>query len=192
MLEFTRFDMSNKKQIAEAAEILANAYSYHKDGIFTKAEAAEYALSEAETTTPQPTVNNFKEMITILEDCISNNGTIRSKKKTGRQAVVLAACRMITKKPAQQEKKRIVPQRIKPTLSERDMKAYSAGYDMGFTGAVFTLKVWGIINEDFTKHLLDTHDRSKKANQGEVHVRLKKEEILEEINNKEINSLLFE
>lgn len=74
MDNFTRFDSGNKKQIEEAATILLKAYEYYKEGIFTKRDASEYALSEEKTETPMPSASNFSEMITILENFIFNNG----------------------------------------------------------------------------------------------------------------------
>lgn len=174
MSYFTRFDSSNRKQIAEAGQILSKAYEYHKEGIFTKRDASEYAIEEAKTTTPMPQASNFSEMITILEDIIRNNGKLSKKKRTGRDAVLYEAYKRITgndiykktktaeKKEGEQKAQEQKQNNQEEDLANEAMKrndpinfsTYAAGYRIGYCGAIGELKRMGLIGNDTASHLL--------------------------------------
>lgn len=177
MDNFTRFDSSNKKQIEEAATILLKAYEYYKEGIFTKRDASEYALSEEKTETPMPSASNFSEMITILENFIFNNGKMNKKKRTGRDAVIVEAYKRMSgnlcdKKPVASEKKKKEeqpehkdkkPEKSAEVLAEEaitrndpiDFGAYAAGYRIGYCGAISELKRMGLIGKETADHILN-------------------------------------
>ena len=177
MDNFTRFDSSNKKQIEEAATILLKAYEYYKEGIFTKRDASEYALSEEKTETPMPSASNFSEMITILENFIFNNGKMNKKKRTGRDTVIVEAYKRMSgnlcdKKPVASEKKKKEeqpehkdkkPEKSAEVLAEEaitrndpiDFGAYAAGYRIGYCGAISELKRMGLIGKETAEHILN-------------------------------------
>lgn len=177
MDNFTRFDSSNKKQIEEAATILLKAYEYYKEGIFTKRDASEYALSEEKTEMPMPSANNFSEMITILENFIFNNGKMNKKKRTGRDAVIGEAYKRMEgnlfdkKTSAMKERKKEEQPKRQEQKSEKtaevladeaiarndpiDFGAYAAGYRMGYCGAIGELKRMGLIGNETATHILN-------------------------------------
>lgn len=177
MDNFTRFDSSNKKQIEEAATILLKAYEYYKEGIFTKRDASDYALSEEKTETPMPSASNFSDMITILDNFIFNNGKMNKKKRTGRDAVIVEAYKRMPgnlfdkktvasekkKKEEQLKNKEEKPEKSAEVLAEEaitrndpiNFGAYAAGYRIGYCGAIGELKRMGLIGKETAEHILN-------------------------------------